>query len=68
MIDRNYYPLPECANSNLRHRPIGIGIQGLADALFLLRYPYGSPEAIKLNKDIAECIYFAALTASNELA
>jgi ribonucleoside-diphosphate reductase alpha subunit len=68
IIDRNCYPIVECKNSNLRHRPIGIGIQGLADALLLLRYPYESQEAAELNRDIFEAIYFAALTASCELA
>lgn len=68
IIDRNYYPLPECELSNKRHRPIGIGVQGLADALLLLRFSFESQEAMQLNKDIFETIYFAALTASNELA
>eukprot|EP00359_Climacostomum_virens_P005240 CAMPEP_0204903306 /NCGR_PEP_ID=MMETSP1397-20131031/4172_1 /ASSEMBLY_ACC=CAM_ASM_000891 /TAXON_ID=49980 /ORGANISM="Climacostomum Climacostomum virens, Strain Stock W-24" /LENGTH=805 /DNA_ID=CAMNT_0052071915 /DNA_START=235 /DNA_END=2652 /DNA_ORIENTATION=+ len=68
IIDRNFYPIVECKNSNLRHRPIGIGIQGMADALLLLRYPFESEEAMTLNRDIFETIYFAALTASCELA
>ena len=68
IIDKNHYPLPECRNSNMRHRPIGIGIQGLADTFLKLKLPYECPEAIQLNKDIFECIYFAALTASCELA
>lgn len=54
--------------SNKRHRPIGIGVQGLADAFILMRYPFDSPEACELNKKIFETIYFAALTASCELA
>ncbi|OMJ79867.1 hypothetical protein SteCoe_20010 [Stentor coeruleus] len=68
IIDRNHYPVPECRNSNLRHRPIGIGIQGFADCLLLLKYPFESYQALELNRQIFECIYFAALTASNELA
>lgn len=68
VIDRNYYPVPEAKNSNMRHRPIGLGVQGLADAFILLRLPFTSDEAKALNKDIFETIYFAALTASNELA
>jgi ribonucleoside-diphosphate reductase alpha chain len=68
VIDVNYYPTPECENSNMRHRPIGIGVQGLADALILMRYPFESPEAATLNKDIFETMYFAACTASKDLA
>ncbi|MBK6449528.1 MAG: ribonucleoside-diphosphate reductase subunit alpha [Saprospiraceae bacterium] len=68
VIDINYYPIPEAANSNLRHRPIGIGVQGLADAFILMRYPFDSAEARTMNKDIFETIYFAALTESNALA
>ncbi len=68
VIDINYYPIPEAANSNLRHRPIGIGVQGLADAFILMRYPFDSAEARTLNRDIFETIYFAALTESNILA
>lgn len=68
IIDRNYYPVPEARNSNMRHRPIGLGIQGLADTFILLRYPFTSPEAKKLNKEIFETIYYAALTASKDLA
>lgn len=68
IIDGNYYPVPQTELSNKRHRPIGIGIQGLADAFILMRYPFESDEAKTLNKDIFEAIYFAALTASNELA
>lgn len=68
IIDVNFYPVKEAENSNMRHRPIGIGVQGLADAFILMRYPFDSPEARKLNQEIFETIYFAALTASNELA
>ena len=68
VIDQNFYPVPEAENSNMRHRPIGIGIQGLADAFILLRLPFTSEEAKKLNQEIFETIYFAALTASMELA
>ncbi len=68
IIDRNYYPVAEARNSNLRHRPIGIGVQGLADAFILMRYPFDSPEAIQLNKEIHETIYYAAMTASKDLA
>lgn len=68
IIDLNYYPIEEAKNSNLRHRPIGIGVQGLADAFIELRLPFESEEAQRLNKEIFETIYFAALTASNELA
>lgn len=68
IIDINYYPIPEAKNSNMRHRPIGIGVQGLADAFILMRMPFDSPEAAKLNKDIFETIYYAALVESNELA
>jgi len=68
IIDNNYYPTPEARNSNMRHRPIGIGVQGLADAFVLLRYPFESAEARKLNRDIFETIYYAALSASKDLA
>ncbi len=68
VIDINYYPLPEAKYSNLRHRPIGIGVQGLADVFALLGFAFDSAEAIDLNKKIFETIYFAALTASNDLA
>ena len=64
----NFYPVKEAENSNMRHRPIGIGVQGLADAFMMLRMPFESPEAKALNKAIFETIYFAALTASNEVA
>ncbi|KYQ91537.1 ribonucleotide reductase large subunit [Tieghemostelium lacteum] len=68
IIDRNYYPVPEAKTSNLRHRPIGIGIQGLADVFLALRLPFESTGAAKLNIEISETIYFAALSASVELA
>ncbi|MDZ7935531.1 MAG: ribonucleoside-diphosphate reductase subunit alpha [Emticicia sp.] len=68
VIDVNYYPVPEAERSNLRHRPIGLGIQGLADAFILLRMPFESDEARQLNKDIFETIYYAAMEASMELA
>ncbi|WP_256009038.1 ribonucleoside-diphosphate reductase subunit alpha [Desertivirga xinjiangensis] len=68
IIDHNYYPVDEAKNSNLRHRPIGLGVQGLADTFILLRLPFESEEAKKLNKEIFETIYFAAMTASKDLA
>ncbi|KAF8794544.1 ribonucleoside-diphosphate reductase large subunit-like [Argiope bruennichi] len=68
IIDINYYPVPQAEKSNKRHRPIGIGVQGLADAFILMRYPFDSPEAQKLNIEIFETIYYAALEASCELA
>lgn len=68
IIDINYYPVPEAARSNLRHRPIGLGVQGLADTFFLMRLPYESAEALELNNQIFETIYFAALSASKDLA
>jgi ribonucleoside-diphosphate reductase alpha chain len=68
IIDINYYPIPEAQNSNFRHRPIGIGVQGLADAFILLRMPFDGEAAVKLNKEIFETIYHAALTESNILA
>jgi ribonucleoside-diphosphate reductase alpha chain len=68
IIDNNYYPVPEAEKSNLRHRPIGLGVQGLADVFILLRLPFESDEARQLNKEIFETIYFAAMTASKDLA
>ncbi len=68
VIDINYYPIPEAKNSNMRHRPVGIGVQGLADAFLLMRHAFDSAEAAKLNKDIFETIYFAAMTESCALA
>merc|ERR1719463_798086 len=68
VIDRNFYPVEEARRSNMRHRPIGIGVQGLADAFMMLRMPFESEEAKRLNEDIFETIYFAACEASCELA
>jgi len=68
VIDENYYPIPEAKRSNMRHRPIGIGVQGLADCFQMLKIPFDSPKARQLNKDIFETIYFGACTASMELA
>ncbi len=68
IIDLNYYPVPEAERSNKRHRPIGIGVQGLADAFCLLRMPFDSEEARQMNKDIHETIYFGAMEASMELS
>ncbi|HNP95569.1 MAG TPA: ribonucleoside-diphosphate reductase subunit alpha [Cyclobacteriaceae bacterium] len=68
VIDINYYPVQEARNSNMRHRPIGIGVQGLADAFIMLRMPFDSEEARGLNADIHETIYFAAMEASMELS
>lgn len=68
VIDRNYYPVKEAENSNFRHRPIGLGVQGLADTFIRLRMPFTSDEAKTLNQEIFETIYFAAVTASMEMA
>lgn len=68
VIDVNYYPVKEAENSNMRHRPIGIGVQGLADAFMMMRFPFDSPEAKQLNKDIFETIYFGAVTESAAIA
>lgn len=68
IIDANYYPVPETRNSNMRHRPIGIGVQGLADAFILMRFPFDSDEARKLNREVFETIYYASCTASKDLA
>jgi len=68
VIDNNYYPVEEARVSNTRHRPVGIGVQGLADAFILLRLPFESELAKMLNKNIFETIYFAAMTASKDLA
>lgn len=68
IIDNNYYPVKEAEYSNLRHRPIGLGVQGLADTFICLRMPFESDEAKQLNKEIFETIYFAAMTASKDLA
>ena len=68
IIDGNYYPVEEARKSTLRHRPIGLGVQGLADAFILMGYPFESKEAKSLNQEIFETIYFAAMTASKDLA
>lgn len=68
VIDRNAYPLPECRRSNMRHRPVGIGVQGLADVFFAMRIPYDSSRARALNAHIFEAIYYYALRASMQLA
>lgn len=68
IIDENYYPVEEARNSNLRHRPIGLGVQGLADAFIMLKYPFESEQARALNREIFETIYYAAMTASKDLA
>ncbi len=68
IIDGNYYPVPETKKSNMRHRPIGIGIQGLADAFILMRFPFDSADAKRLNIEVFETIYYAACTASKDLA
>ncbi len=68
IIDINDYPTPEAKLSNMKHRPIGIGVQGLADTFMILKMPYDSEQARKLNKNIFECIYYNALVMSNKLA
>jgi ribonucleoside-diphosphate reductase alpha chain len=68
IIDNNYYPIEEARTSNMKHRPIGLGVQGLADVFILLRLPFESDLAKMLNKNIFETIYFAAMTASKDLA
>jgi len=68
VIDRNFYPVEEAKRSNFRHRPIGIGVQGLADAFQMMKLPFDSETAKQLNKDIFETIYFGACEASMELA
>lgn len=68
IIDHNYYPLPEAENSNMRHRPIGLGVQGLADTFILMRHPFDSEGAKQLNKAIFETLYYASMTASKDLA
>jgi hypothetical protein len=68
VIDVNYYPTPETLNSNLTHRPIGIGIQGLADAFAIMGYEFGGEDSKKLNEEIFETIYYAAMEASIDLA
>lgn len=68
IIDGNYYPVEEARNSNMRHRPIGLGVQGLADTFIMMGFPFESPEARKLNSEIFETIYYASMTASKDLA
>ena len=68
IIDGNYYPVEEARNSNMRHRPIGLGVQGLADTFIMLGYPFESEEARALNREIFETIYYASMTASKDLA
>ena len=68
IIDYNYYPIPETKKSNLKHRPIGIGVQGLANVFFEYGYPFDSQEAKLLNDNIFETIYFGAMEASMELS
>jgi ribonucleoside-diphosphate reductase alpha chain len=68
VIDRNYYPVKEAENSNMRHRPVGLGVQGLADAFIMMRLPFTSDEAKQVNQEIFETLYFAAVTASMEMA
>ncbi len=68
VIDINFYPVEEARNSNMRHRPVGLGVQGLADAFMMLRHPFDSEEARILNKNIFETIYYAALCASKDMA
>jgi len=68
VIDVNYYPVEEARRSNMRHRPIGIGVQGLADVFILMRHPFESPEARQLNREIFETLYFASMSASCDLA
>jgi ribonucleoside-diphosphate reductase alpha subunit len=68
IIDENYYPIEEARNSNFRHRPIGLGVQGLADAFIMMGYPFESDEARATNREVFETIYYAAMTASKDLA
>lgn len=68
IIDENYYPVPEAKKSNLRHRPIGLGVQGLADAFIMMGFPFESEEAKALNREVFETIYFAAMSASKDLS
>ena len=68
IIDGNYYPVEEARNSNMRHRPIGLGVQGLADAFILMGLPFESEEARALNREVFETIYYASMTASKDLA
>ena len=68
IIDNNFYPVAEARNSNMRHRPIGLGVQGLADAFIMMGFPFESEEARALNREVFETIYFASMTASKDLA
>ncbi|MFT6984096.1 MAG: ribonucleoside-diphosphate reductase alpha chain, partial [Crocinitomicaceae bacterium] len=68
IIDGNFYPVEEARNSNMRHRPIGLGVQGLADAFILMGFPFESEEARALNKEVFETMYYASMTASKDLA
>ena len=68
VIDINYYPVPQTKISNMKHRPIGLGIQGLADALVMMRIPFDSEEAVQFNSKYMETIYLASMTASNDIA
>jgi ribonucleoside-diphosphate reductase alpha chain len=68
IIDENYYPVQEAKNSNLRHRPIGLGVQGLADAFIMMGLPFESEEARALNREVFETIYYASMTASKDLS
>jgi ribonucleoside-diphosphate reductase alpha chain len=68
IIDENYYPVPEAKKSNLRHRPIGLGVQGLADAFIMMGLPFESEEAKALNREVFETIYYAAMTASKDIS
>ena len=68
IIDENFYPIQEAKNSNLRHRPIGLGVQGLADAFIMMGLPFESEEARALNREVFETIYYASMTASKDLA
>lgn len=68
IIDENFYPVVEAKNSNLRHRPIGLGVQGLADAYIMMGLPFESDEARTLNREVFETIYFASMSASKDLA
>ncbi|EGB03927.1 hypothetical protein AURANDRAFT_6442, partial [Aureococcus anophagefferens] len=68
VVDVNYYPVEEAKSSNLKHRPVGIGVQGMADALAKLRHPYESDDAKRINRDVFETIYFGAMEASIDLA
>ena len=68
IIDKNFYPIEKTHKSNMRHRPIGIGVQGLADLFIKLKLPFDSPEAIKINKEIFETIYYGAMTSSIDIS